>query len=298
MGVKNIQHCLGWGMDITKIEILLRAIELGSMSKAAEEFSYTPSALSHILNSIESEIGSRIIKRTHVGIEVYDDKVDIIDKLRQIVELKNQILNMACESANRKIITIGTYSSLSKYVLPRIIKGFKKMYPDIDIKIIVDDKLADVCDKGIADVLFGEKIEKHELIWEELMTDPYVAVAPESYNKTTENVSRKELSENTFIMAMDGRISEYMSQCKIDDVISINSHDDSSVIQLVKEGMGVAILPELSVAENKGVHCLHLEPELKRVLGLMYKRESIKENEHIKHFIEYFKSFKLQRRYI
>ena len=60
-GVKKIQHLSGRGtVDIHKIEILIRAIELGSMSKAAKEFLYTPSAVSHIFDTIENEIGIRV----------------------------------------------------------------------------------------------------------------------------------------------------------------------------------------------------------------------------------------------
>ena len=44
-------------MDINKIEILIKAIELGSLSKAANEFLYTPSAVSHIVDAIENEVG-------------------------------------------------------------------------------------------------------------------------------------------------------------------------------------------------------------------------------------------------
>ena len=57
-------------MDISKIEILLRAIELGSLSKASNEFLYTPSAVSHILDSIENEVGVKALYETN-GMYLY-----------------------------------------------------------------------------------------------------------------------------------------------------------------------------------------------------------------------------------
>ena len=43
-------------MDTFKIRAVLAAAELGSLSRAAEKFSYTPSAFSHMLGAFEDEL--------------------------------------------------------------------------------------------------------------------------------------------------------------------------------------------------------------------------------------------------
>ena len=60
-------------MDIAKIKVVLLALEKKSFSKAAEELSYTPSALSHIADSLESELGVKILNRTFTGIELTEN---------------------------------------------------------------------------------------------------------------------------------------------------------------------------------------------------------------------------------
>ena len=77
-------------MNIEKIEILLKAIELGSLTKAANEYSYTPSALSHILTDIENELGAKIICRSYKGIEIEKGYEEGIANLKAIIELKNK----------------------------------------------------------------------------------------------------------------------------------------------------------------------------------------------------------------
>ena len=278
-------------MDISTIEMLLRAIELGSMSKAAEEYSYTPSALSHIMNSIERELGAKIIQRSYTGIEPIEEYKEIIGKLKEIVDAKNQIIKMV-SSKNKSVLRICTYASLSKYILPQIIKGFKKAYPETDINIIVEDKLADAYSNSVADVMFGENINNENTVWVPLITDPYVAVLPESYNFSEEKITRDEMYNNTFIMPNDGKIANYIDERRIKDVINVNSHDDSSVIQMVKEDMGISILPMLSAYYSKGVKCVKLYPQFERVLGLIYNESDIKNKKHLKEFIEYFKTFK------
>lgn len=277
-------------MDIKNVEMLLRAIELGSLSKAAEEYLYTAPAFTHIANSVENEIGIKIIKRTHTGIETEHGCEEIIESLRELVNIQNRITELAdAKRKGKNILTIGTYSSLSKYVLPRIIKGFKEKFPKTDINIIVDDKMKDVYDKGSADIIFGEKIDDASLIWEELITDDYVAVFPLSHAPLSDIAERKQLCKTTFIMAKDGKISDYMNEAEMQDIIRINSHDDSSVIHMVKEGMGISILPSLSAQFSQGVACKGLNPPLSRVLGLMYRKKDFKQKDYMRKFIEYIR---------
>lgn len=283
-------------MDIAKIEVLLRAIELGSLSKAAEEYLYTPSAVSHIVNNIEDEIGERIIKRSPRGIEVEDGCEEIIENLKKLVSIKNQITELVASKNKRKnTLVIGTYSSLSKYILPGIIKEFKKKFPDTDINIVVDDKMKLVYENYKADILFGEKLENDNIIWEELIADPYVALLPKSYNFSGNSIRRQELSKRPFIMANDSKISKYMNESTMEDIVKIDSSDDSSVIQMVKEGMGVTILPSLSVGNDKNIVSAELSPKLSRVLGLMYREKDFKEKEYVRKFVKYIRQFDFQK---
>lgn len=282
-------------MNIQKVEIILRALQLGSLTKAAKEYLYTPSAISHILDAVEEEIGTKIIKRTYKGIEIEDGCEEIIEELKQLVNKEKHIYKLVSDrKKGKETINIATYSSISKYVLPRIIKGFKEKFPYIDINIIVEDKLKEIYDSGYADILFGEKYEKSDSLWEELIKDPYVAVLPAEQNTGKGEIFREELYDKTFIMIIGNTVSSYMEKEKMHDVIHINSHDDSSVLQMVKEGMGAAIVPLLSVKKENGIILRKLNPNLSRVLGIIYRKKDFKKKKHIKNFVEYIREFKLK----
>ena len=149
-------------MDTAKVEVILRAVELGSLSKAAEEYLYTPSAVSHMVNSLEDEIGTKIIRRTHMGIEPEEGSEHIFSYLRKLVETKNKIRELA---AGANTLTIGTYASLFKSVFPGIIKSFKKKHPEVDINIIVHDDLKVLYEKSHPDIIFGENLENADMEW-------------------------------------------------------------------------------------------------------------------------------------
>lgn len=51
-------------MNIRKYEAFVRAIELGSLSKAAEQLGYTQSGISHMMQSLEDEVGFPLLVRS------------------------------------------------------------------------------------------------------------------------------------------------------------------------------------------------------------------------------------------
>ena len=56
------------GVNIRKYEAFVRAVELGSLSKAAEELGYTQSGISHMRQSLEDEVGFPLMVRVSSGI--------------------------------------------------------------------------------------------------------------------------------------------------------------------------------------------------------------------------------------
>lgn len=279
-------------MDIDKLEVVIRAIELGSLSKAANEFLYTPSAVSHILDAIENQIGIKFIKRSYTGISVENGCEEIVNNLKKIVKLQKQTKQLAFDiKQKKKVLTVATYASLSKRLMTELIKNYSKIDLDIHINIIVVDNMKKAFEDGCADILVGEKIERENICWEKLIVDPYVAVFPKQFKISDTEIKKDEIYMYPFIKTNDGKITNYIDERKIKYIVRVNSHDDSSVIYMVKEGLGIAILPMLSVSEDKDVHCVKLEPGFIRELGLIYRESDFNEKIELRNFVNYIKSF-------
>ena len=54
-------------MESKKLEALLMAVDLGSFTKAAEVLGYTQSGLTHMMNSLEKEVGFTLLERGRSG---------------------------------------------------------------------------------------------------------------------------------------------------------------------------------------------------------------------------------------
>ena len=57
-------------MDTKKLEALLTAVELGSFTRAAEVLGYTQSGLTHMMNSLEKDIGFTVLLRGRSGVRL------------------------------------------------------------------------------------------------------------------------------------------------------------------------------------------------------------------------------------
>lgn len=57
-------------MDTRKLEALLTAVELGSFTRAAEVLGYTQSGLTHMMNSLEKDVGFPVLVRSRTGVRL------------------------------------------------------------------------------------------------------------------------------------------------------------------------------------------------------------------------------------
>ena len=71
-------------MDTNKIKMFLLTEKYKSFSKTAEEFSYTPSAISHIADSLEEELGVKLFIRSRKGVELTEAGLKQIKAAKRI----------------------------------------------------------------------------------------------------------------------------------------------------------------------------------------------------------------------
>ena len=80
-------------MDAKKLEILMTAVDLGSFSRASEVVGYTQSGLTHLVNSLEREIGFPLIVRSHNGISLTEQGRDLMPDIRQFLQANASLEN-------------------------------------------------------------------------------------------------------------------------------------------------------------------------------------------------------------
>lgn len=278
-------------MDAFKIKALVTAVKYKSLSKAAEEFSYTPSAFSHIVTALEAELGVSLLKRTHMGVSLTAEGEKLYPQMLAVLEAEDALIASAnaLRSKKRKTLRIATYSSISRTFLSGILKDFKAKNPDIRLSVDVADSHTYWLEEDRADIVFADGIvfEKNE--WYPIMEDEFLAVAPPKMLGERTTISRDELYEYPNIYTDDSHLRDYFDVSKFEESIFFRSEDDLSIINMVRSGMGIAVLPALVLAGNaEGVQLLHLSPPLKRTIGFAYRKDK-KNGDVLARFLQFIR---------
>ena len=266
-------------MDTFKIKAIIKAAEYKSLSKAAEEFSYTPSAFSHMLNAFEKELNVKIFERNSKGVALTSEGETLIESFKEILLSEERLWNKiaALQGFKDNNLTIASYSSISRVMLSDIIKRLKKERPEINVSIAVCDDLMELFKSGKADIVFADSRQFTKYEWYPVFKDKYFVIAPKGM------IPKKSISVNSlynypYIFTDDFFLSDYLDTSLFKELTVFKSYDDLSIIKAVKDGLGLTILPELVISGNTSeVDVIPLDEDITRTLGITYNSRKIKE---------------------
>ena len=276
-------------MDTQRIRVILSAIEHKSLSKAAEEISYTPSAMSHIADSIENELGVKILVRTPLGVSLSKEGEELYGYLKAVIDAENSLLaaSHAISKSRENHLRIGAFSSISQNLLPEIISSFRLAHPEIRISMSVEDDLEDFLENDLVDIIFTDEFSYGDNVWLPIKKDPFVAVVASDMMKGKRSVSKEELYEYTYVSINEKILDSYFDKSRFAGILDFESIDNVSVLNMVKEGLGVSVLPRLMTLKRmNGIKIMKLEEPVSRTIGFAYKK-SAKQTCAAKIFIEY-----------
>ena len=264
-------------MNIKKYEAFVRAVELGSLSKASEELGYTQSGISHMMQSLEDEVGFPLMIRTSSGIIPNSEGEMLLPIIRQLLNTNESLEQSIAKikGADTGHIRIASYSSMAIYWLPNIISAFQKDYPNVEIQIIEGgaDRIDAMMDNHEADMCLYTGGENRPFDWLPLCRDEMLALLPPGHPLTERDAVPIEAFQNEqFIMPLAGydyEVHHVLDRLEHYPHIRFSACNDYAIISLVTAGLGVSILPELLLRnyQNDAV-AMPMDPPQYRILGM------------------------------
>lgn len=284
-------------MDTQKIKAILSAVEHKSLSKAAEELSYTPSAMSHIADSVEHELGVKILTRTPLGVSFSEEGKELYDYMKALIDAEKALTSAATtlRQSKENRLRIGTFSSISQSILPAIISQFRAVYPNIKISVSVEDSLEDWLSNDLVDIIFADELSFGDNTWIPFLEDPFVAVVPVDMFKGKKRVSKEDLYEHAFVSINEKVLDNYFDKSRFASVLDFESVDNVSVLHMIQHGLGVSVLPKLMMTKKlSGIKTLDLEEPICRTIGFAYKKDA-KQTYASKTFIDYMSAREIKK---
>lgn len=250
-------------MSVVRFEIISKVMELGSFTKAAEKLNMTQSAVSHAISSLETEWGvSLLIRDRRKGITLTEIGHKILPHIREVlnrIEKINQEIALAT-NLETGIIRIGTFASASSCLLPKLLSKFHKKHPKIEFKFYEGtyEEIIEWLYSGIIDIGFvvkGKSNPDFELV--PLLKDKMVvAFHPEHKFLHKETIDMNDLAQEPFIMPTgmyQSHVEELFEEAKIKPPIRFEVHDCITIANMVQEGLGVTIGPELFLKTQQNI---------------------------------------------
>jgi len=264
-------------MNIRKYAAFVRAVELGSLSKAAEELGYTQSGISHMMQSLEEEVGFPLMTRTSAGIQTNSEGELLLPVIRQLLSASESLEQHIAriKGADTGRIRIAAYPSGATYWLPGIIRRFQQDYPNVEIQIIEggSNTIEEIMASRQADLCLYAGGERQSFEWIPLCRDRMLAlVAPEHPLAKGTSMALEAFLKEDFIMPMpgyDGEVRYILDKLPRWPHILFSACSDYAIINMVTEGLGVSVLPEL-LLQNYSHHAVALpvDPPQERMLGM------------------------------
>lgn len=240
-------------MHISRYEIFVRVAEIGNITKASRDLGYTQSAVSHALSSLERELGVTLFIRNNHRLYLTPQGSRLLPLARDILNAHSRFLQTV-HMLNGQIsgdVRVATFSSVAAHWMPHIIKACRQEYPNLQIKIM-DGSYQDVEQwlmEGRADCGFIVNSTRKDLYLLPLYRDHLYVILPENHPLCSyETVPIAELKNYHFIVPSEGlnhEVGAILKQAEIDIASHTYLASDHTAIIMVRNGLGISILPEL-----------------------------------------------------
>ena len=237
-----------------KYQILLKTVELGGITRAAEALGYTQSAASRMIAALEQEWDMELLIRGRKGVRLSAAGEALLPYLRAACnaqkELEEQVAHL--HGLTQGTLRVGAFASVSIHWLPPIMKAFLQRYPGIRFELVSKWEFAEVEDlirQGQVDCGFlglpaGEGLETFPL-----RRDQFMAVLPPDHPLAHAPFYPMErLATDPFIWIPEERdveIGQIFQEEGIHPNLRYTVNDDFAILAMVGQGLGISIRPEL-----------------------------------------------------
>jgi LysR family hydrogen peroxide-inducible transcriptional activator len=253
-------------MTLQQLKYIIALDEHRHFAKAAEVCMVTQPGLTIQLKNLEEEIGIKIFDRTKVPLKPTLLGVEIIARAKKVLHEADAIRNFVVSQKNdlQGEVTLGVISTLSPYLVPQFIKAMKDVVPDMHftIKETGTGQLLHGLRTGEIDIaLMATPTGFPGLREYPVFNEPFVAFLNESHPKAGLEFYEMNTNDKPYLLLLQHEYcynAQMLNICdmsednrKVDNQFDYDINSIETLKNLVRAELGFAIIPELSIANEK-----------------------------------------------
>ncbi len=291
-------------MGTSKYTIFVKAVELGSLTGAAQALGCTQSGVSHAVTALEEELGFPLLVRNRAGVRLTPDGERVFPAIKTIRDSLNELNRQATAVRDLDLGTlrVGAITSVAVHWLPGMIKAFEVEHPRVDFELINGDY------HDVAEAFLHERIDLGFVTlpttppncqFIPLVEDRLLVILPKDHPLRGLNAfPLSAIPTEPFISLRESSnhdVRQAIEQAGVRVNVKFTTKDDYAIIAMVSQGLGISILPELLLQGNDNSVCtIPLENNAKRTIGLAVANAS-KSEPCVQRFAAHIRQWLLQQ---
>ena len=151
-------------ITLRQMEIFLEVAKIGHLTKAANKFNLSQSAVSMSLKELESTLGCKLFDRIQKKLVLNERGRAFFNEIEPLIKKLRDIEEEFISKENRGELKVGASTTIANYLLSNIICEYMSKYPDVKIsmKIANSDEIVKMVENADLDLGYIER-EKEDL---------------------------------------------------------------------------------------------------------------------------------------
>jgi LysR family transcriptional regulator, hydrogen peroxide-inducible genes activator len=255
--------------------------------RAAEDSAVTQPALSMQIRELEREIGAELVERRPGEVALTETGSEVAQRAERILAAVRDLVDFA---RHREVLTgplkLGIIPTLAPYILPRLLPRLQKAHPALrlDVRETRTAALVHELSAGELDcLLVAMPIEGPDIETLALFEDRFLLAASAGEWLPRRRVTIEDVDPRRVILLEEGHClrDQALAFCTTrrgDAPAALGSTSLATVMQMVANGYGVTLLPEIAAGAEARDGRIKLArfaaPEPGRTIGLAWRRTS------------------------
>ncbi len=251
-------------MDLWQLKIFCKVVELKSFSKAGDAVHLSQPTVSSHVKDLEEHFGCLLIDR--LGKEALPTKAGnlLYRYARKLLTLRDETETVMSQFQGKMKgrLSIGGSTIPAGFILPGIIGEFSRQYPDVIVSLKVGDTesiIGEILEGDLELAIVGAGTDNKKIVQTKLIDDEMAIVVPSDHKwADTRHISFDLLVVEPFIIREKGSgtlksFNKSLGETghSVDELkITAEMGSTISVIQGIKQKVGVSVLSIISVAEE------------------------------------------------
>jgi LysR family transcriptional regulator, hydrogen peroxide-inducible genes activator len=254
---------------------------------AADDCAVTQPALSMQIRELEREIGAELVERRAGEVALTGTGIEVAERAERILAATRDLVDFA---RHREILAgslkLGIIPTLAPYLLPRLLPRLQQAYPSLrlDIRETQTAVLTGELIAGDLDcVLLALPIKHADVETDALFRDRFLLAAPADEPMPRRALKAADVDEHRLILLEEGHClrDQALAFCatpRRDSAAALGSTSLATVMQMVANGYGITLLPEIAAEQEARDERVTLKrfraPEPGRTIGLAWRKTS------------------------